>query len=97
MVVVPFVDGCSWPFVVGVGGWWWCLCRHVGGAGGCSTLVIHVVIGHWSPLVFGHCCLLFIVVHHCASFVSVIIIRHCFILCGDVAADVSGGLPIGEG
>jgi len=22
MVVVPFVGGCSWPFVVGVGGWW---------------------------------------------------------------------------
>jgi len=22
MVVVPFMGGCSWPFVVGVGGWW---------------------------------------------------------------------------
>jgi len=22
MLVVPFVGGCSWPFVVGVGGWW---------------------------------------------------------------------------
>jgi len=57
MVVVLFVGGCSWPFVVGVGGWWWCSCRHVGGAGhsssfvggaaGCSTLV---AVGFWSSL-----------------------------------------------
>ena len=67
MVVVPFVGDCSWPFVVGVGVWWWCSCRHVGGAGhsssfvggaaGCLTLVVHVVIGCQSLLVFGcHLC-----------------------------------------
>jgi len=107
MVVVPFVGGCSWPFVVGVGGWWWCSCRHVGGAGhsssfvggaaGRSTLVVCVVIGCRLPLVFSHRCSLFIVVHHCASFVSVVVIWRRFISCGDVATDVSGGLPIGEG
>jgi len=107
VVVVPFMGGCSWPFVVGVGGWWWCSGRHVGGAGhsssfvggaaGHSMLVIHVVIGHWSPLVFGHRCSLFIVVCHCALFVSVVVIRRHFISHGDVAADVPAGLPIGEG
>jgi len=107
MVVVPFVGGCSWTFVVGVGGWWWCSCRHVGGAGhsslfvggaaGHSTLVVCVVIGRQSPLVFGHCCSLFIVVRHCASFVGVVVIWRHFVLHGDVAADVSAGLPIGEG
>jgi len=66
----PFVGGdgvTSSPFMVGAGGWWWCSCRHVGGAGrslsfvggaaGRSTLVIHVVIG---------CCcsLLSVTVHH---------------------------------
>jgi len=91
------VGGCSWPFVVGVGGWWWCSRRHVGGAVGRLRLVVRVVIGHWSPLVFGCCCSLFVVVHHCASFIGVIIIRRHFISCGDVAADMSGGLPIGEG
>jgi len=87
---LPFVGGggvTSSPFVVGAGGWWWCSCRHVGdagrsslfvgGAAGCSTLVVCVV-------------------RHCASFVGVVIIRHHFILRGDVAADVSAGLPIGE-
>ena len=107
MVVVPFVGGCSWPFVVGVGGWWWCLCRHVGGAGhsssflggaaGRSMLVIRVVIGHRSPLVFSCCCLLFVVVRHCALFIGVVAIQCHFVSHGDVAADMSGGLPIGEG
>jgi len=101
------VCGCSWLFVVGVGGWWWCSCRHVGGAGHSSLfvggaagrlmLVIRVVIGHWLPLVFGRCCLLFVIVHHCALFVSVVVVWHRFVSCGDVAADMSGGLPIGEG
>jgi len=27
MVVVPFVGGCSWLFVVGVGGWWGAHCH----------------------------------------------------------------------
>ena len=82
MVVVPFMGGCSWPFVVGVGGWWWCSCRHVGvaghsslfvgGAAGCSTLVIRVVIGRQSLLVFDHR-LLFIIVRHCASFIGVVV------------------------
>jgi len=73
----PFVSGggvTSSPFVVGAGGWWWCSCRHVGGAGqsssfvggaaGCSTLVVRVVISRRSPLVFGHhCSLLSVTVH----------------------------------
>jgi len=69
--------------VVAHGRWWWCSCRHVGGAGhsssfvdgtaGHSTLVICVVIGH------------------------VVVIWRRFVLHGDVAADVSVGLPIGEG
>jgi len=77
VVVVPFMGGCSWPFVVGVGGWWWCSGRHVGGAGhssslvggaaGHSMLVIHVVIGRRSPLVFGHRCSLLSVTVHCSS------------------------------
>jgi len=107
MVVVPFVGGCSWPFVVGVGGRWWCSCRHVGGAGHSSSfvgsaagrlmLVVHVVIDCRSLLVFDHRCSLFVIVCHCALFVSVIVVRHRFVSRGDVAADVSGGLPIGEG
>jgi len=64
-----FVGGggvTSSPFMVGAGGWWWCSCRHVGGAGrsssfvggaaGCSTLVVRVVIGRC-------CSLLSITVH----------------------------------
>ena len=107
MVVVPFVGGCSWLFVVGVGGWWWCSCRHVGGAGhsssfvggaaGHSTLVVHVVIGHRLLLVFDRCCSLFVIVRHHASFVGVVIVWRRFVSHGDVAADMSGGLPIGEG
>jgi len=93
MVVVLFVGGCSWPFVVGVGGWWWCSCRHVGGAVGRSMLVVRVVIGCQSPLVFSHHCSLFIVVRHCALFVSVVVVQRRFVSHGDV----SGGLPIGEG
>jgi len=103
----PFVGGggvTSLPFVVGAGGWWWCSCRHVGGAGqsssfvggaaGHSMLVIRVVIGRRLPLVFGHCCsLLSVTVHHS----SVVVIWCHFVLHGDVAADVSAGLPIGEG
>jgi len=27
MVVVLFMGGCSWPFVVGVGGWWGAQCH----------------------------------------------------------------------
>jgi len=69
--------------VVAHGRWWWCSCRHVGGAGHSSsfvdgtagrlTLVVRVVIGR------------------------VVIVQHHFISCGDVAADMSVGLPIGEG
>jgi len=102
MVVVPFMVGavgwwwfCSW--VVAHGHLWWCLCRHVGGAAGCSTLVVHVVISHRLPLVFDRRCSLFVVVHHCALFVSVVVIWRRFVSHGDMAADVSGGLPIGEG
>jgi len=50
----------SSPFMVCAGGWWWCSCRHLGGAGrsssfvggaaGHSTLVVHVVIGHCCSL-----------------------------------------------
>jgi len=69
----------------------------VGGAAGCLTLVIRVVISHRSPLVFSHCCLLFVVVHHCASFVGVVVVQGRFVSCGDMAADMSAGLPIGEG
>jgi len=69
----------------------------VGGAAGHSMLVVRVVIGCQSPLVFSHCCSLFIVVCHCASFVSVVIIWRRFVSRGDVAADMSVGLPIGEG
>ena len=97
MVVVPFMGGCSWPFVVGVGGWWWCSCRHVGGAVGRSMLVVCVVIGRRSPLVFSCHCLLFVVVCHCASFIGVVIVQCHFVSHGDVAADMLGGLPIGEG
>ena len=112
VVVVVWAPHCHWlmvvvPFVVGVGGWWWYSCRHVGGAGhsssfvggaaGRSTLVIHVVISCWSPLVFDRCCSLFIVGHHCASFVGVVVVQCCFVSRGDMAADVLGGLPIGEG
>ena len=69
--------------MVAHGRWWWCSCRHVGGAGhsssfvdgtaGRSTLVVRVVIG------------------------CVVVVWHCFVSRGDVAADVSVGLPIGEG
>jgi len=45
----------------------------------------------------GHpCChqsLLFVVVRHCASFISVVIVQRHFVSRGDVSA----GLPIGEG
>jgi len=61
------------------------------------TLLICVVISHQSLLVFSHHCSLFVVVCHCASFIGVIIIQRHFVSCGDVAADMSAGLPIGEG
>jgi len=80
MVTLRIIGGggvTSLPFVVGAGGWWWCLCRHVGGAGhsssfvggatGRSILVIHVVIGRQSLLVFSHCCSLLSVTVHCLS------------------------------
>ena len=70
-------------WVVAHGCWWWCSCRHVGGAGhsssfvggtaGHSTLVVHVVIGR------------------------VVIVQRRFVLRGDMAADMLAGLPIGEG
>jgi len=107
---LPFIGGGGVPsslFVVGAGGWWWCSCRHVGGAGcsssfvggaaGCSTLVIHVVIGHQLPLVFSCHLSIIVVVCCCALFIGVVIIQRHFILCGDMAADISVGLPIGEG
>ena len=69
--------------MVAHGRWWWCSCRHVGGAGhsssfvdgtaGRSMLVIHVVISR------------------------VVIVWCRFVSRGDVAADVLVGLPIGEG
>jgi len=62
----------GWLLMAVCGGCWWCLCRHVGGAGhsssfvggaaGHSMLVVRVVIGR--------CCSLFVVVCHC-------IVRRC--------------------
>jgi len=83
VVVVPFVGGGSWLLVVGVGGWWWCSCRHVGGAGHSLSFVGGTA---------GRSTLVICVVIGCV----VVIWRH-FISRGDVAADMSAGLPIGEG
>jgi len=107
----PLVDGGGsvrgWLLMAVCGGCWWVVvvlvqaCRCCWAllivCGWCSTLVVRVVISHQSPLVFNHRCSLFVVVHHCASFVGVIVIRRRFISHGDMAAEVLGGLPIGEG
>jgi len=119
------MGGCSWPFVVGVGGWWWhsspfisggsvpslpfvvgagCSSLFVGGAAGCLMLVIHAVIGHQSLLVFGHhlsiivvCCLSLSIAVHCSSVLLLSgVISFCVVMWLQ-AADVSAGLPIGEG
>jgi len=59
------------------------LCRHVGGA------------GHSSSFVDGTAGRSMLVIHVVIG--HVVVVRRRFILRGDVAADVSVGLPIGEG
>jgi len=69
----------------------------------CRWCWVVLVICGWCcwALDVGHLCChwlsLFIVVCHCALFVGVVVVQRCFVLHGDVAADVSAGLPIGEG
>ena len=75
--------------------WCWALLVVCGWC--CWALDIGCLCCHQSSVAVGFRSLLFIVVHHCASFVSVVIVRRHFVLCGDVAADMSGGLPIVEG
>jgi len=72
--------------VVGTGGWWWCSCRHVGGAG-CSSLFVGGAAGHLT-LVFS-CCLSIIVVcclslsvtvHHLSVSLLSSIISFCMVM-----------------
>ena len=77
MVVVPFVGGCSWPFVVGVG--WWVVVVFVQACRWCRALLI----------VCGWCCWALDVGHPCCHRSSVAVgfrsslfaVRHCPSLC----------------
>jgi len=92
-MVVVLVQACRWCWVLLIVCGWCCWALDIGYPCCCQLLV---AIGFWSLFV-GHCCSLFIVVHHCALFISVVVIWHRFVLHGDMAADVLAGLPIGEG
>jgi len=47
MVVMPFMGGCSWLFVVDVGGWWWCSSLFISGGGVPSSLFVVGAGGWW--------------------------------------------------
>ena len=98
----PLVDGGGsvrgWLLMDVCGGCWWVVmvlveaCRWC-----CWALDVGHRCCHRSLVAVGFQLLLFIVVCHCASFIGVVIIRHHFVSCGDVATDMSVDLPIGEG
>jgi len=85
-MVVVLVQACRWCWALLIVCGWCCWALDVG----------HPCC-HRSSVAVGFWLLLFIVVHHSASFVGVIVIQRCFVSGGDVAADVLVGLPIGEG
>jgi len=92
-MVVVLVQACRWCWVLLIICGWCCWVLDIGHL--CCRWS-SVTIGFQSSFVHC-CCLLFIVVCHCASFIGVVDIQRHFVSCGDMAADMSVGLPIVEG
>ena len=106
LLLMAICGGCWWMVMVLIavrGGYWWMVVVLMQACRWCWVLLVVCGWCCWAldigfQLLFvHHCCLLFVIVCHCASFVGVIVVQHHFVLHGDVAADVSAGLPIGEG